>query len=590
MNYFKKVWCVLSQNFKRKSIVLLFLILITTLLEVLGIGLIVPVILFLIDDDIFSKYPFLLTIVSYFYYQPEKTELVKFGLLCLISVYFIKNFFIAFFSYYESKFAWGVKADVSKRLFNYYINEELSFHNKKNSAFLINNITKETAIFFHVVMHSIILISEIFIFTGIALLLIYYQTSVFLIISITSIVFIGIYNLFTADKLASLGKERQKQDGLIIQKIQQGLGGIRELKIYNRQTGFLNMFQKSNQELYTVSWLQQLIQKLPRLLLEFVIVLAMVIAIFMFLKINLAINDVIVTLGLFALAAARILPSLNRIYKAIQTIKFGLPSVNLLNAELSKVKKDKSITNELENDNKEIKPSIKKLNFNTSIKAKDISFKYPNSEKKIFDKVNFDITKGKLIGIMGPSGSGKSTIVDIILGLLKPDEGYVLVDNNNIHENLLGWQKNVSYVPQTVFLTDDKLKKNIAFGISEENIDQAKLEKAVEASELEEFVKSLPEGLNSMIGERGSRISGGQRQRIGLARALYNSPELLVLDETTSSLEKETEKKIMASILKIQKSITIILISHDDNLVKNCDIIYSIENNKILKKNKISNN
>ena len=590
MNYLKKVWCILSENFKRKSIVLFFLILITTLLEVLGIGLIVPVIIFLIEDDIFDKYPLLLTIVSYFYDQPEKTELVKFGLLCLLSVYFIKNFFIGFFSYYESRFAWGVKADVSRRLFNYYINEELSFHNKKNSAFLINNITKETAVFFHVVMHLIILISEIFIFTGIALLLIYYQTSVFLIISITAIIFIGIYNFFTADKLASLGKERQKQDGLIIQKIQQGLGGIRELKIYNRQIGFLNMFQKSNQELYTVSWLQQLIQKLPRLLLEIVIVLAMVNAIFMFLRTNLSINDVIITLGLFALAAARILPSLNRIYRAFQTLKFGLPSVNLLNAELSKVKKNKFIISESEKDNNETKPLIKKLNFNTSIKLKDISFKYLNSEKKIFDKVNFDITKGKLIGITGSSGSGKSTLVDIILGLLKPDEGHVLVDDTNIHENLLGWQKNVSYVPQAVFLTDDKLKKNITFGVSEENIDEAKLKKAVEASELQEFVKSLPEGLNSIIGERGSRISGGQRQRIGLARALYHEPKLLVLDETTSSLERETEKKIMESILKIQKSITIILISHDDNLIKNCDIVYYVENKKIIKKNIASNN
>jgi len=587
--YIEKIWFILSRDYKAKGVILLFLILISTLLEVLGIGLIVPMILFLLEDDILIKYPFLFGTVSYFFEQPDKSDLIKFGLLCLLTVYFIKNFFIAFFSYYESKFAWGVRADVSKRLFKYYINEELSFHNKKNSAFLINNVTKETSIFFHVVMHLIILISEIFIFTGIALLLIYYQPAVFFIISIVSILAIGIYNLLTGDKLIRLGEERQKQDGLIIQKIQQGLGGIRELKIYNGQVVFLNTFQKSNQKLYEISWLNQLIQKLPRLLLECVIILAMVIAIFMLLKINHDVNYLIITLGLFAVASVRILPSLNRSYKAIQTIKFGLPTINLLTNELSKIKKSKFIINKQESNNRVNVSSIKKLNFNDLIKVKDMSFRYANTEKKIFDKASFDILKGKLIGIQGPSGSGKSTIVDIILGLLKPDAGDVLVDDINIQENLLGWQKNVSYVPQTVFLTDDKLKRNIAFGTDDENINQSKLQKAIEVSELEEFVGSLPEGLDTVIGERGSRISGGQRQRIGLARALYHEPKLLILDETTSSLESETEKKIMASILKIQKSITIIIISHDNNLIKNCDVIYSIENKKILKKEKISN-
>jgi len=575
--YLKKIWFILSREHKTKGVILLFFILISTLLEVLGIGLIVPMILFLIEDNILIKYPFLFETVSYFFDQPNKINLIKFGLVALLSVYFVKNLFLALFSYYESKFAWGVRADISERLFKYYINEDLSFHNKKNSAYLINNLTKETSVFFHVVMHLVILVSEIFIFTGIAILLIYYQFMGFIIISIVSLIVIGFYNLFTAKKLITLGEERQKQDGLIIQKIQQGVGGIREIKIYNREIGFLNLFQKSNQKLYTISWLNQLIQKLPRLLLESAIVLAMVIAIFIFLDLELSINYVITTLGLFAVAAVRILPSLNRGYKAIQTIKFGLPTINLLYDEILKISENKLQKYKLEN-------SRKKINFNKSLKIKGISFVYTNTEKKIFDDVSFDITKGKLTGIQGASGSGKSTIVDIILGLLKPDKGQILADETDINENLLGWQKNVSYVPQTVFLTDDKLKRNIAFGISDENIDSKKLKKALIAAELEEFVNSLPNGLDTIIGERGSRISGGQRQRIGLARALYNEPKLLVLDETTSSLESETEKKIMESILKIQKEITVIIISHDNNLLNNCDIIYSIQNKKVFKK------
>ena len=400
----------------------------------------------------------------------------------------------------------------------------------------------------------------------------------FLIVSVVSICVIGIYSLLTTNKLEKLGEQRQIQDSLFFKKIQQGFGGIREIKIYNRELTFLNLFQKSNIELYNIAWLYQLIQKLPKLLLETSAVLSMVIVIFILLKLNVELNYIITIIGLFAVAAVRILPSLSRIYHAFQTIKFGLPTISLFYQELAKARYNKQSNKNI------VQKENKKLNFNKSIICKNISFSYSDAGRKIFDKASFEIEKGKLIGIQGPSGSGKSTLVDIILGLVTPNAGDVLVDNNKIDSNLSSWQKKISYVPQSVFLMDDKLKRNVAFGLKDESIDEEELKKAVKASELEDFVKSLPNGLDTIIGERGSRLSGGQRQRIGLARALYHKPELLVLDETTSSLEKKTENKIMETISKIKKNITIIIISHNDDLLKNCDFIYYIENLKIVRK------
>ncbi len=575
MNYLKKVWSILSSEYKKKSVILFFLIIISVFLEVLGIGLIVPVVIFFLEDDISGKYPILLGIISFFYSEPEKIHLIQFSLISLLIVYFVKNLFLSLIAYLESKFSWGAYADVQRRLFDYYINEELSFHSKKNSANLINNTTKEISVFFHVLMHSVVLFSEIFVFLGVALLLIFYQPLAFFTVGAISGLVIGIYNLMTGKKLSTLGKIRQREDELIIQKVQQGLGGIRELKIYNRESGFKDFFIESNKNLFSVSWKSQFIQKLPKLLLEFATVFSMIIVVLIFLSLDLTTSYIVTVLALFGLAAVRMLPSLVRIYNSIQIVQFGFPAVDLINKELKEVK---------DIEKKENRNEVKRLIFNKSIKIENLSFIYPENKNEIFNKINFEIPKGKLIGIEGASGSGKSTLVDLVLGLIKPDAGKILVDNFDISEALLSWQKNVSYVPQSVFLTDDSIKKNIAFGLKDKEIDKTKLKNAVLASELDQFVKTLPQKLETVIGERGARLSGGQRQRIGLARALYHEPELLVLDETTSSLESEIEKKIMQTILKIQKNKTVIIISHDQKLLSDCEFIYSIENKNIVRK------
>ena len=572
-NFAIKLWKILSFQDKKRSLFLFFLILIAVSLEVIGIGMIIPTIIFFLEDDISNKYPSLVAVLNLFSIDQDRISLIKFSLIILITIFLIKNLFLSFFSLYESRFAWGVQAEIQRRLFKHYINQSLTFHNKRNSGKLINNITKEIQIFYHVLMNTVILFSEIFIFFGISSLLIYYEPIAFFSVVIVSSIVIYFYNLITMNKLLKLGQVRQKEDGLIIQKIQQSLGGIREVKIYNRELGFFNLFKKSNEELYKISWLNQFIQKIPRLLVEFSIIFSMIIVILTFINLNYNTNYIITVLGLFAVAAVRILPSLTRIYVSIQSIKFGLPAINLLSKELGEIKTT-SVT--------QIKNSQRFL-FSNEINVKNVCFSYPEKKDEIFQGVNLNIKKGDFIGIQGISGSGKSTLVDIILGLLEPSKGQILVDGHDIKKNMLGWQKNISYVPQNVFLTDDKLSRNIAFGINDKDTDLKKIKKAVEQAELDSYVSSLPRGLDTELGERGARLSGGQKQRIGIARALYNQQEILVLDETTSSLDSETEKKIFNTIKKLQKNRTVIIISHNKKLMDICKNIYSISNKQLIK-------
>ena len=576
MIYLKKTWRILNTEYKKKVFFLVLLIFCTVVLEVLGIGLIIPLVIFFLEDDISSKYPFLISIVSIFFNNPQKADLITFSLISILIIYFIKNFLLSTIAFFETRFSFGVHADVQKRLFEYYINQDLSFHSKKNTANLINNTTKEISVLFHLIMHSVTLFSEIFIFFGISMLLAIYQPLAFFSIGIISAIVVLVFHILTKKKLISLGEKRQREDELIIQKIQQGLGGIRELKIYNRELDFRDLFFESSNNIFNIQWKSQFIQKLPKPILEYSTVFAMIVVVFIFIKLGYSSSYIVTVLALFGVAAVRVLPSLVRIFNSSQAIQFGIPALNIIYSELSNVKNKKIIK----------KTNLTKaLKFDSHIKVENITFKYPGSNNSIFEGINLEIPKGKLIGIQGASGSGKSTLIDIILGLIQPTEGKVLVDGFEVAKDILSWQKNLSYVPQNVFLTDDSLKRNIAFGLKETEISTKKIYDAIKAAELDKFVNSLPKKLDTVVGERGARISGGQRQRIGLARALYHEPELLVLDETTSSLEKETEEKIMKTVSRIQNNKTIIIVSHDKELLSNCEIIYLINEKKIKKIN-----
>ena len=350
---------------------------------------------------------------------------------------------------------------------------------------------------------------------------------------------------------------------------------MKDLKLLGREKNFSGEFLKYNSASAFIKRNTKVLKSLPRLWLEIMIVTSLSILLFLMLLGGKSINNVIPTLGLFAAASFRLMPSANKILGNIQELRYSRPVINTAYDELNKIKIKKNTSEE-----------SKILEFKKSIDIEQVDHTYEGISTPTLNKINIKIPCGNLVGFVGESGSGKSTLIDIILGLLNPTNGSIKIDNINIQENLRGWQNQIGYVPQDIFLTDDTLRKNIAFAIPEDEISNQLVHEAVKGANLENFVTSLPEGLETMVGERGVRLSGGQRQRIGIARALYNKPNVLVLDEATSSLDMDTEKEIMEGIFKLKKNKTVLIVAHRLSTVSVCDELVKLDKGKIIQKGK----
>ena len=368
------------------------------------------------------------------------------------------------------------------------------------------------------------------------------------------------------------GKKRQYFDGKKIQSLQQAFGGIKEIKLHNKESTFFQFFSEFNFGSSNMSRNQSFISTFPRFWLEFLVIICFFLIVY-FLKISgEEIQSITPTLAIFGAAAFKVYPSTNKILNSAQMIKYNLPVINLIYKEmnLQDLVKDSN--------NNELNKIIFKKNISININ----SFRYSDSGNKVLKDVKFEILKGSALGIIGHSGAGKSTLIDIILGLLKSNVELVNVDGLNIHKNIISWQKQIGYVPQSIYLMDDTLKKNTAFGIKETEIKNERLHNSLELSQLSKIIPNLEKGLETFIGENGIRLSGGQKQRIGIARALYSNPEILVLDESTSSLDYKTEKEILDSIKNLKGLVTTIIISHRVDNLKFCDNVLVLENGQII--------
>ena len=566
----KKIWNLLPPDGRRSAVVLLGLMFIGMLLETLGVGLVIPALALLTHQDFAHDYPTLQPVLQAFD-NPSHPALVIGGMLVLVGVYLIKVLFLAFLAWRQTRFAFGVQAQLSQRLFTVYLRQPYTFHLQRNSAQLIRNIVTEVSQFTHSgVTSSMLLLTESLVLLGLcSLLLMVEPLGALITVSVLSVAAWGFHRL-TRGRIVRWGEARQHHEGLRIQHLQQGLGGAKDVKLLGRETDFLEQYRVHNDQSARVGQLHSTLKQLPRLWLELLAVSGLAILVISMVAQERTLETILPTLGLFAAATFRIMPSINRVLGAVQSLRYGLPVIDVLHTELNLA------TPKIVDTHNPITP------FCAALELCQITYAYPSAAKPALKDVSLTIKRGESVGFIGASGAGKSTLVDILLGLLTPDTGEVRVDGEDIQVKLRNWQDQIGYVPQSIFLTDDTLRRNVAFGLAHGQIDDTAIQRAIKASQLDEFVAGLPDGLETLVGERGIRLSGGQRQRIGIARALYHDPAILVLDEATSSLDTATESGVIQAVTALQGNKTIIIVAHRLSTVEHCNRLYRLEQGRVV--------
>jgi ATP-binding cassette, subfamily B, bacterial PglK len=570
-NMLHALWNILLPIEKSNFPILMLLVLMGMIFEIVGIGMLIPLMTFIVNPDEFSVFLNSFSIVRQF--DSSTLEIISNALLYIvIIVFFVKVVFLTFFIWWKNRYIYSIQARLSTRLFEIYMHQTYTFHLERNSAELVRNATVEvTALIGYIVQPIVIILTETLVFIGIVILLFTYDTYTSFISVVFLLLVTGLIYMVFRGKLSEFGKVRLYHEGKRIKQIMEGIGGAKDLKILGRESEFINNYKSHTDFSIQSSRWQKTFQMFPPVWLEMIVVSGLVVMILFMIKSQYSSENILIVLGLFAGASFRLIPSVNRIISSMQLIRYGFSSAELLKNEFSLSK--------FEVKNKHGADDFVLKNI---LKLQNISYQYPNSGNFAVNNIDILIKKGTTIGIIGPSGSGKSTLVNIFLGLVVPSKGNIYIDNNNIHDHLRSWQNNIGYVPQSIFLADDSIRKNIAFGVPVEEIDNISLNRAVKNAQLKEFIDNQLENIETIIGENGVRISGGQRQRIGIARALYHNPSILVFDEATSSLDSETEKEIMKTINNLHGLKTILIIAHRLTTLEQCDHLYKIENGSIV--------
>ena len=564
MSTILKFWQLLNPKQRASALSLLVLMLIGMVLETFGIALVMPLLGLMTTQDLAASYPALEPWLAALG-RPSQIQLVIYGTLAFVGIIAIKASLLGFLAWRQASFAFDLQADLSERLFTGYLRQPWTFHLQRNSAQLINNATREVMMTTEVSLAVFSVVTESLVILGIAILLMVVEpVGALLVVTMLGTAAWG-FQRFTRARLLRWGGARQHHDGLRIQHLQQGLGGAKDVRLLGREEDFLAQFNLHNYGSARVMARIGLFQQLPRLWLELLAVIGLASLLWVMLAQGNSLNALLPSLGVFAIAAFRLMPSMGRIVNSLQSMRYSLPVTNMLQQELALL------------DFSDGSKGGQHIPFNAQLMLDEVSFYYPNTDKPALHSINLSIPRGSCIGIVGGSGAGKSTLVDVVLGLLTPASGHVRADSIDIQMNLRGWQDQIGYVPQSVFLTDDTLRRNVAFGLAEDKIDDAAVRRAIHSAQLDEFVDSLPERLATLVGERGVRLSGGQRQRIGIARALYHDPAVLVLDEATSSLDTVTERGVMEAVDALHGNKTILIVSHRLSTVEHCDSLVRLE-------------
>ena len=558
----KKINFIITKRQRKGFIILIFLLFVGMVFELFGLGILLPVLTIISDPNFIDTNIYLVKIADIFELE-KHSDFIMFDLISLIVFYLIKTVFLVILSFIQNRFLSNVISETAKTLFSKYLGLPYDFFLKRNSSSLIKNFQVELHNYWNFWVALLALLTEILFLISFAAVLIYIEP----VGTISTVIFLGIISIsiyqITKSKLKLWGVKREESDTIISQTLTETFGSIKDIMLLDKSIFFKKVFNDS-MSLKTRVWSNSAtISVFPKFIFEFIAVLSLALFIILQLYQGIDVKIIIPVLGVFVASTFKIIPSLNRILSSFQTLKFNYPSIDIYYNEFK-----------ISNQNFDNKAETN-IPFNHSIEIVDLSFGFDKSVSLVLKELKLIIDKGEKIGIVGSSGSGKSTLIDLLMGLYPPLKGEIKYDGTDIFKNIKNWQKNIGYVPQDIFLLDDSIKNNICFGITNSEIDEDKLQKAIYDSQLQDFINNLENGIETKVGERGVQISGGQRQRIGIARALYNNPNILILDEATSALDNKTEKELINSVRNL-KDKTVIMIAHRLTTLVDCDRVYEL--------------
>lgn len=573
----KKFGKLLDKKQKQGIVIIVLMMVMGAFLETLGISLIIPLITVILDEDFFQTNVLAANICEIFKIESSKSFVILM-LIALIMIFILKDVFLYFEYYVQRKFTCDSRVRVQKQLmesflqrpYEHFLNESTGNIQRVivmdvNCSFLLLDslMTLFTELIVCIVVLGAVIMVDVLMATFVCLVL------------LAEVLFIS---KIVKPTMRILGKESREANGQTNKWIIQSVEGIKEIKVTGKQSFFIENYAEHAGKFAIADRKSKLISNAPRLIIEAVTISAMLGFMVLLLLMGYSMTDLLPQLSAFAVAAVRLLPSANRLSASMNNIPLWEPNLDALILNMDNVEK----WSEKQEVSNKAKPQ-EELSLKESCTLSDITYAYSGAVENVLEHADMLIPVGKSIGIVGTSGAGKTTAVDILLGLLGPQEGGVFADGKNIMENYQGWLQHLSYIPQVIYMLDDTIAANVAFGNNEKDINEELVKKALREAQLEEFVQSLPEGIYTKIGERGIRLSGGQRQRIGIARALYGNPELLVFDEATSALDNETETAIMESINALHGKKTMIIIAHRLTTIQGCDIVYRVGDKKIVR-------
>tara|TARA_B100000902_G_scaffold399952_1_gene473923 strand:- start:835 stop:2598 length:1764 start_codon:yes stop_codon:yes gene_type:complete len=566
----KTLWNL--SDFRRKFFFLSLtsIMILSAFTELITVITVMPFIASLTQNDLLTQYQIINNIIEFIGYEGNVLYLLA---LLLISIILLSSALRILTLYLSIKFAVSYGIELSNNTYKSTLLKDYIYHTKVNSSEIVSAIIdKVDAIIFHFIQGTLNLITASFMLIAILLALIIVD---FKIAMFSAIILLSLYLLVTILVNSALKKTSQIvsfQQSNIIKNLNEGLNSIRDIILDNKQQFYVNQFSKQNTSLREVVGLQNLFHSAPRYFIEAILLCTAIgFVMFIFNNNNVELLDFLPAIGALVLGAQKLIPNIQMVYQTWVKMKGNNDScTDVLKILLeTPYHGSKNLGNS-------------KIDFNQMIIFKNVNFSYSGNTPYDLVDLNLSISKGSIIGIYGQTGSGKSTFLDLLMGLLKPVSGKIIVDKNELsEENLIDWQSKISHVPQSIYLVDETFQSNIAFGENEKDIDFKKLETAISIANAKKFIETKEKGLLSIIGEKGLQISGGQRQRIGIARSVYRSFEILILDEATNALDEETEGKVINSIIQSNKNATIILLTHRISSLKRCDSIFCVSKNTI---------